>query len=439
MNTEILLKIARESIGNTFRKKEIDQKILLQKYSQLGEEGAVFVTLRRGKVLRGCIGSLTAHRSLLEDVISNAKASAFKDPRFPALREQELEQISIEVSILSKPKELIYKDKEDLKSKIRPHIDGVVLKLGTYKATFLPQVWEQIPEFDAFFGELCQKAGVDASGCLEAHPTILIYQVEKVEEVISMRAMSVAGTFYSEDCKEIKAQIEKFSQKQSPKPRFEAKAIISPHAGYIYSGFTANAAYKLIDTRKFKRVVVLGPSHHRPFKGASVALYEQYATPCGSLNIDLVYSKYLIEKYAFLSFSDTLHKEHSTETQMPFIKHYFPDVDVVEIVYGDINYKKLALVIKEILEDDETFLVVSTDLSHFYKLQDATKLDSLCIEGVKKLDVGLLESGCEACGLTGVKALVSVAKKSQVIDYTTSYDVSGDKRRVVGYLSVLIK
>lgn len=439
MNKEILLKIARESIGNSFKKKEIDQKVLLKKYPQLGKEGAVFVTLHMGRELRGCIGSLTAHRSLLEDVISNAKASAFEDPRFPLLREQELEQITIEVSILSKAKELIYVDKEDLKSKIRPNIDGVVLKSGKHKATFLPQVWEQISEFDPFFEALCQKAGLPTVKCLEAHPAIFTYQVEKVEELRFVRKMSVAGTFYPRNCKEVKAQIEKFDQKQNMKSRFEPKAIISPHAGYIYSGFTANAAYTLIDKRKFKRVVVLGPSHHQPFKGASVALYDRYATPCGNLNIDLEYSKYLIEKYTFLSFSDALHKEHSTETQMPFVKHYLPDVNVVEIVYGDINYKKLALLIREILDDEKTFLVVSTDLSHFYKLTDATKIDSLCIEGVKKLDIGLLNSGCEACGLTGVKALVFVASQSQVIDYTTSYDVSGDKRRVVGYLSALIK
>ncbi len=439
MNKDILLNIARESITNHFRKKKINKKLLLKKYSQLGEKGAVFVTLRTGDVLRGCIGSLNAHRTLLDDVISNAKASAFEDPRFPVLREKELEQVSIEVSILSKPKEIIYKDKEDLRSKIKPNIDGVVLKLGTHKATFLPQVWEQIPEFDSFFRELCQKAGLEKSVCLKAHPTILTYQVEKVKEVMSIRTMSVAGTFYSKSCKKIKAQIEKFNQKQSPKPKFKPKAIISPHAGYVYSGFTANAAYRLINKKKFKRVVVLGPSHHKPYKGASIALYDQYATPCGNLNMDKKYSQYLIEKYDFLSFSDTLHHEHSTETQMPFIKHYFPNVDVVEIVYGDIGYEKLALIIKEILDDKNTFLVVSTDLSHFYKLQDATKLDSLCIKGVKNLDIGLLESGCEACGLTGVKALVSVASQSQVIDYTTSYDVSGDKRRVVGYLSALLK
>ena len=257
---------------------------------------------------------------------------------------------------------------------------------------------------------------------------------------MSNRQMSVAGTFYPNNCQDIQSYIQYFNEieNETIKPKFEPKAIISPHAGYIYSGFTANSAYKLIDKRKFKRVVVVGPSHHVYFKGGSVALFDGYDTPCGILPIDKVYSQKLIDQYSFLGFNEAIHKEHSTETQFPFIWHYFPKVKVVEIIYGDMEYKELAKVMKTVLDEPETLLIVSTDLSHFHTLKEANRIDSICIEGVKNLDIDRLDSGCEACGLLGVKALISVANQTQIVDYRTSYDASKDDKRVVGYLSVLV-
>jgi len=262
---------------------------------------------------------------------------------------------------------------------------------------------------------------------------------------MSHRVMSVAGSFYPNSCAEIERYISKFnsiSLSLAPKLSWGAsgtKAIIVPHAGYIYSGFTANLVYKIVAKQKFKRVVVIGPSHHYYFKGASVALYNSYDTPCGEVPIDLEYSKKLIEKYKILIHIDDMHHEHSTEVQLPFIKHYLPNIEVVEIVYGDIDYRDLAPIIKEILDEQDTLLVISSDLSHFHNLKEANRVDNLCIQGVEKLDVSILNSGCEACGLIGIKALISVAKESQIIDYRTSYDASGDKDRVVGYLSAIIK
>ncbi len=261
---------------------------------------------------------------------------------------------------------------------------------------------------------------------------------------MSHRKMSVNGSFYPSSCDQIEYLISEFDslQKEFPKISFNPKAIVSPHAGYVYSGFTANCAYKLIDKNHFKRVVVIGPSHRVYVKGASVGIYDYYDTPCGSLEIDRVYTETLRQKYDFLTFLDKAHHEHSTETQMPFIKHYLWDVKVVEIVYGDINYKELVPLIQEVLDTPETLLVISTDLSHFYNLKDAKMLDSICLEAVKKLDISLINQGCEACGITGVKALIMAAKnsslKSKLIDYRTSYDTSDDATSVVGYMSAIV-
>ncbi len=261
---------------------------------------------------------------------------------------------------------------------------------------------------------------------------------------MSHREMSVAGSFYPSSCEEIEHYIAEFDtvQKESHTLSLDPKAIIAPHAGYVYSGFTANCAYKLIDKSRFKRAVVIGPSHRVPIRGASIALLDQYDTPCGSLDMDVAYSQALKQKYDFLSFAEELHHEHSTEVQMPFIKHYFPDLKIAEIVYGNLDYQQLVPLVEEVLDDKETLLIISTDLSHFYKLQDANTLDSICLEAVKDLDIERMNQGCEACGIIGVKALMQAAKnrslKSQLIDYSTSYDASGDDTSVVGYMSVLV-
>ena len=177
---EVLLSLARAAIKSTFLNGKIDTSFV-EEYPELQEQGASFVTLTQNGKLRGCIGSIIARRSLLEDIIHNARSAAFKDPRFMPLREDELDKTVIEVSLLTPPEYLEYEDGADLKEKIKVGIDGVILKQENYQATFLPQVWEELSEFELFFSHLCQKAGL-SSGCLERHPEIYTYQVEKVKE-----------------------------------------------------------------------------------------------------------------------------------------------------------------------------------------------------------------------------------------------------------------
>lgn len=155
----------------------------LKTYPALEENGAVFVTINimPNEQLRGCIGSLQAYRPLYKDIIANAQSAALNDPRFKPLSTEELKNIKIEVSILSEPKILKYSNVKELKSKIVPFQDGVVLKHNGNHATYLPQVWEQLPRFDDFFESLCTKANLPKS-CLELHPDISTYQVKKYKE-----------------------------------------------------------------------------------------------------------------------------------------------------------------------------------------------------------------------------------------------------------------
>lgn len=177
---EVVLNIAYNSIKNCLSSSyEFDVDALIESYPQLNEKQATFVTLNLNGNLRGCIGSLVATRPLIEDVMHNAKAAAFNDPRFAPLSLDEFEHIDIEVSLLSTPTLLEYHDIKDLKSKIKIGQDGVVLKYKNRQATFLPQVWEQLPSFELFFEHLCLKAGLEES-CLMKQPEIYIYSVRKI-------------------------------------------------------------------------------------------------------------------------------------------------------------------------------------------------------------------------------------------------------------------
>ncbi|SFO93587.1 AmmeMemoRadiSam system protein A [Hydrogenimonas thermophila] len=176
---ELLIEIARKAIASEFGiVNEIEVEELEKKYPELKKEQATFVTLTIDGQLRGCIGSIIPHRPLLNDIVSNAKSAAFGDPRFSPLTPEEFKKVKIEVSLLSVPEFLEYSDIEDLKSKIRPGVDGVILQCNGRQATFLPQVWEQLNDFYQFFAHLCLKAGLQQN-CLECHPQIFVYQVEK--------------------------------------------------------------------------------------------------------------------------------------------------------------------------------------------------------------------------------------------------------------------
>lgn len=262
-----------------------------------------------------------------------------------------------------------------------------------------------------------------------------------------IRKAAVSGQFYSASCEEIQEQISHFNalldENLQDKELLQkyARLIISPHAGYVYSGFTANIAHRILANSKPKRIVVIGPSHRVYIEGASISLHKEYETPCGSLKMDLEYSEKLQLKY-HLHFQENAHQEHSTETQFPFIKHYLPSAKVCEIVYGEINFQVLAELMYEVLQDDDNAVVISTDLSHFYDLQKANLLDNICLDAIATLDNEKMSGLCEACGKIGVMAAIEAAKKlsfkAELLDYRTSADVSGDKQSVVGYLSAIL-
>lgn len=175
------IQIAKDAIKARFEEADIDKNAILQHYPEMGLRKATFVTLTLYGKLRGCIGSIIAHRPLIDDLISNAQSAAFNDPRFSPLSLEEFDKVKIEVSLLSDPEAVEYRDADELSRIIRPGQDGVVLRLGNYQATFLPQVWEELSDFDSFFTHLGMKAGI-GNDPLAYHPQIYTYQVDKIKE-----------------------------------------------------------------------------------------------------------------------------------------------------------------------------------------------------------------------------------------------------------------
>lgn len=256
-----------------------------------------------------------------------------------------------------------------------------------------------------------------------------------------IREMSVAGSFYPARDAELERYFEEFNKIYTEKhtfPNVDSKAVIVPHAGYIYSGYTANIAYKVLQNSSVNNFVVIGPSHRVAFDGVSMCDNKGYETPFGDIKSATEIVKDLKKKF-HLPFFNNVHAEHSTEVQFPFIKHYLEDVNIVELVYSNVEAKYLSEIIDYLLEHEDCGVIISTDLSHFYTLENANKLDEICLQAIAKLDLNSLHSGCEACGILGVEAMIMSAKKlglkSTILDYRTSADVSGDANKVVGYVS----
>lgn len=177
-----LLELARESLAAAaagLAIPEMDPKTLA---GQLSQPKGCFVTLMKAGALRGCIGHIFAREPLYQAVLDNARSAALNDPRFAPVKPDEVAQIEIELSVLTEPRRLEFGSADELLGKLEPHRDGVVLQIGARTATYLPQVWEQIPEKAAFLNHLAEKAGCDAAAWRLPGATVSVYRAEHFSE-----------------------------------------------------------------------------------------------------------------------------------------------------------------------------------------------------------------------------------------------------------------
>lgn len=177
---KLLLNLSRETIKNYLFGE--DSPEINEELSKFSSKMGVFVTLTIDNNLRGCIGNIFPENRVNRAIIDNSLNSAFRDPRFAPLSKKEFEKISIEISLLTPPEKLNYSDWQEIEKKIIPFEDGVVLNFGSSKSTFLPQVWEELPEFEDFMFHLTLKAGFDGDAWKRLNPGVEIYKVEHFSE-----------------------------------------------------------------------------------------------------------------------------------------------------------------------------------------------------------------------------------------------------------------
>lgn len=269
-----------------------------------------------------------------------------------------------------------------------------------------------------------------------------------------VRRSILAGTWYPRSSAELIKTVEGFlANARGEAPDGELKAIVVPHAGYMYSGQVAGYAYRLLQGRPFKRVILVGPSHRVAFRGFSVNLQAGYETPLGVVPVDQALGKKIMTSGNRGGWVKRAHEaEHSLEIQLPFLQRTLGPFRIVPILMGEQDYgtaSELAdSIARAAAEAGDTLLLASCDLSHFHDDDRARALDREFIRHIAAFDPeGLnraLSSGaCEACGggpvvsvLLGARALG--ADRSIILQHANSGDVTGDRSRVVGYLSAAL-
>jgi AmmeMemoRadiSam system protein B/AmmeMemoRadiSam system protein A len=274
-----------------------------------------------------------------------------------------------------------------------------------------------------------------------------------------VRRPAVAGQFYEGDPARLRSDIEAmFERFRGPAPEGSIVAIISPHAGYMYSGGVASHAFGLLKRGQFETVVVISPCHVDYFPFSSVYGGDAYSTPLGQIGIDGPLSEQIASGGGLVRISDRGHLpgrgsrgEHSLEVQLPFLQVALGDFRLVAIVMGDQSraaVDALGKALGSALEGRSALIVASTDLSHFHDGASARKLDSAFIRGLENFDpdgimASLSEKDAEACGGGPTAAALIAARllgagSCRVMKYANSGDVTGDLSSVVGYVSAVV-
>jgi AmmeMemoRadiSam system protein B/AmmeMemoRadiSam system protein A len=264
-----------------------------------------------------------------------------------------------------------------------------------------------------------------------------------------IREPAVAGAFYPGRPDILSRDVKRYLEEaEKEKIDGEIIALVSPHAGYMYSGQVAAYAYKLIEGKTFDSVIVIGPSHRALFKGASIYDRGGYRTPLGVVPIDVELSKKIMEKRKEIQFLPEAHnQEHSLEVQIPFLQVVLKSFKLIPIVmepywsWGTCQY--LASAIAETVRGKKVLLIASSDLSHFHSYEKAVELDKIVLNHIERFDPeglnrDLRDGRCEACGGGPILSIMLAAKalganKGKVLKYLNSGDVTGDRSRVVGY------
>jgi len=255
--------------------------------------------------------------------------------------------------------------------------------------------------------------------------------------MMTVRPAAVAGMFYPANAAELRHDIDDYLNHAEISPH-SPKAIIVPHAGYMYSGPIAASAY--INLRplhsQIKKVVLLGPAHRVPFHGLAATSAHFFMTPLGKIKIDRAAIEQISHLPQVITLDEAHEQEHSLEVQLPFLQVLLDDFELIPLVVGDASKNEVAEVLNALWGGQETLIVISSDLSHYNSYTIAQQMDRTTSVAIEKLQPEHIHYDM-ACGRNPVNGLLEVARQkhlhAKTLDLRNSGDTAGDKSRVVGY------
>ncbi|MBW2037918.1 MAG: AmmeMemoRadiSam system protein B [Deltaproteobacteria bacterium] len=252
-----------------------------------------------------------------------------------------------------------------------------------------------------------------------------------------VRAPAAAGLFYPKDAAELRQMVQTLLKGASGlQVPGKIRGLVCPHAGYVYSGIVAAAGYRQIDP-SIKRVILLGPSHHFPLKRPSIPRVTAYHTPLGDIPL-AGFTSELRRLPLFKCIPEAHQREHSLEVQLPFLQVVLKDFEIVPVLTNAGDPKALAAALAPHVNEN-TLVVASSDLSHYYSYDTAIRLDRICTDAITRGSFSDMPL-CQACGKQAILTLMHIARmkgwQAMLIDYKNSGDTAGGKDRVVGYASI---
>jgi len=258
-----------------------------------------------------------------------------------------------------------------------------------------------------------------------------------------IRKPAVTGTFYPSNPKELEQMVKRFIFEAETRKIKNLKAIISPHAGYIYSGPVAGSAYKQLlslPSQKYN-VFLLGPAHY-VFTTAAVGMFDEYETPLGKVKVNLEICSQLLEQSSEVEDNIQAHlPEHSLEVQLPFLQQSLNNFEIIPILLGDTSISAMTELLNPYFLANDSLFVISSDLSHYKNYYEAEQTDQNTLNRIISLDTKNMDE-IDACGSVGIKILMNLAKNNSytidLLDYRNSGDTAGDKKSVVGYSACAI-
>lgn len=253
----------------------------------------------------------------------------------------------------------------------------------------------------------------------------------------SIRKPAVAGMFYSDDAQQLRDDVSTYLGEHELQ-HYHPKALIVPHAGYIYSGSIAAHAYKQLESfrNKISKVILLGPSHRVAFRGLALPECGSFKTPLGVIPIDQSNISKLIKLPDVMKADKAHAHEHSLEVHLPFLQTVLSEFTLTPIVVGDTKPEIVAQALQQVWGGDESLIVISSDLSHYLSYDEACSVDTDTCHAIEHMDFEKLDYD-SACGRMPVSGLLYLAKqkhmKIHTIDLRNSGDTAGSRDRVVGY------